>query len=168
MPETNVDAFLEIIDSKGAAIAGESLDKQHPNLLQIANFSFGTEMAHSASTGTGLGAGKVSLKTFTFEVSNSKASPVLMKYCCSGDHCQKATLYVRKAGSGQQDYYIWTFKELLITGFELNCSVDIVEKVTFAYTGIHCEYRQQDQKGQVSKSGVKGGWDIKKNDELTI
>ena len=52
MPETNVDAFLEIIDSKGAAIAGESLDKQHPNLLQIANFSFGTEMVHSASTGT--------------------------------------------------------------------------------------------------------------------
>jgi type VI secretion system secreted protein Hcp len=159
-----VDAFLEIVDSNGATIEGESLDAQHKNLLQIRNFSFAIEMPASPDTGTGLGAGKVNLKVFSFEVANSKASPILFKYCCNGDHCQKATLYVRKAGSKQQDYYKWYFKELLITGFDLSCSEDITEKVSFAYTGIAVEYHQQDQKGQVSSSSINAGWDAKAND----
>src|SRR5262245_252183 len=132
-----VDAFLEIFDSKGNAIEGESLDKTHSKKLQIRNFAFGVEMKHSAEVGTGLGAGKVELKLFSFEFANSKASPILLKNCCAGDHCQKAILSIRKAGTGQHDYYIWTFQELLITGFELSCSEDITEKITFAYTGIH-------------------------------
>lgn len=164
---SNVDAFLEIVDSAGNAIEGESGDDKHGKLLQISNFGFGVEMTSSASTGQGLGAGKAMLKTFSFDVANSKASPVLFKYTCNGDHCQKATLYIRKAGGTQQDYYIWNFKELLLVGFELSCGEDIVEKVTFAYTGVSCEYRTQDQKGQVSKSGLKAGWDVKKNIEWT-
>jgi len=162
-----VDAFLELTDSKGAKIEGECLDKTHKDKLQIRNFSFSVEMKHSAETGTGLGAGKCELKQFTFEVANSKASPVLLKYCCNGDHVQKAVLHVRKAGGGQHDYYVWTFKELLITSFELSCSEDITEKITFAYTAIHTEYKQQDQKGAL-KAGIKAGWDTKANDEITI
>lgn len=163
-----VDAFLDMYDSKGSKIEGESFDKHHEKKLQIRNFSFAVEMKHSAETGSGLGAGKVELKAFSFEVANSKASPVLFKYCCNGEHLQKAILYVRKAGGTQQDYYVWNFKELLITNFELNCSEDITEKITFAYTGIHTEYRLQDQKGAVTKTGVKAGWDGKTNDELTM
>lgn len=161
-----IDAFLEIIDSSGNAIAGESLDSKHKNLLQIRDFSFGVTMKASVETGTGLGAGKCEMKEFEFTVSNSKASPTLLEYCCNGDHCQKATLYIRKATGKQDDYYIWTFKELIITNFGLSCSEDIGEKINFAYTAIACEYKQQKQDGSLM-AGVKAGWDAKENQPFT-
>ena len=162
-----VDAFLEILDSGGTAIEGESKDSAHEKLLQIRNFEFGVSMKADPTVGSGLGGGKAEFKEFTFDVDNSKASPVLFRYCCNGEHCQKAVLYVRKPGGKQQDYYIWTFKELSITNFGISCSENIVEKISFLYTALACEYRVQDQKGQIAKSGLKAGWDVKLNSEYT-
>lgn len=161
-----IDAFLEITDSSGNVIKAESNDKNHKDLLQIRDFGFSVAMKASVETGTGLGAGKCEMKEFTFAVGNSKASPNLLKYCCNGDHCQKAVLYIRKATGKQDDYYIWTFKELIITNFELTCSEDITEKISFAYTALACEYKQQKQDGSLM-AGVKAGWDNKANDEFT-
>ncbi len=158
---SNVDAFLLITDQSGD-IKGESKDDKHAALIQIQNFSFGVEMAASASIGTGLGAGKAIGKHFEFEVSNSTASPILFQHCCDGHHCKSATLYIRKAGGTPQDYYVWKFKELVITKFELTCSDDIVEKIAFAYTGIYCEYKPQKSDGSLD-SALKGGWDVKLN-----
>jgi len=158
-----VDAFLEITDQAGV-IKGESKDDKHPDLLQIRNFEFGVEAKASAATGTGLGAGKAELKEFSFDVDNSIASPTLFKYSCNGTHCKSAILYVRKAGGKPQDYYVWKFKDLIITKFGLSCSEEIVEKVTFAYTALYCEYKPQNEKGELG-SAQKGGWDVKLNKE---
>jgi type VI secretion system secreted protein Hcp len=160
---SNIDAFLELHDQAGA-VKGEGTDDAHPGLLQIQNFSFGVEMVSSGQTGTGHGAGKATLKAFSFDVSNSKASPTLFKYCCNGQHFKKAILYIRKAGGKPQDYYIWNFTELLCTGFELNCGDDIVEKITMAFSGVHCEYKPQKENGDLD-SGIKAGWNIKQNKE---
>ena len=165
------DAFLELYDSKGKAIEGESIDKQHSKKLQVKSFSFGVEHPVESSLGTGMASGKVKMKEFQVEILQSKGSPVMYECSCTGDHLQKAILYVRKAGSSQQDYTIWTFLELFITGFEVSASDgadSMVEKISFAYTGLHYEYRQQDEKGQVSKSGIKAGWNVKKNDKFTV
>ncbi len=159
----NIDAFLEIEDQNGK-IKGESKDSVHKEKLQIENFSFGVESQASAQTGTGLGAGKAVMKTFSFDVSNSIASPMLFKHCCTGHHCKSATLSIRKAGGEPKDYYVWKFKDLVIIGFELNCGVEIVEKITFAYTGLHCEYKPQNEKGELG-SGHKAGYDVKQNKE---
>ncbi|HVT79977.1 MAG TPA: type VI secretion system tube protein Hcp [Phycisphaerae bacterium] len=161
----NIDAFLDLTDQKGR-VKGESIDDQHKELLQIENFSFGVESQASAATGTGLGAGKAVMKNFSFDVQNSIASPTLFKHCCSGHHCPSAILYIRKAGGTPKDYYVWKFKDLVITGFELNCGVEIVEKITISYTGLYCEYKQQDAKGELG-SAIKGGWDVKFNKEWT-
>lgn len=158
-----VDAFLEITDQSGV-IKGESKDDQHKELLQIRNFSFGVEATASSATGTGMGAGKAVLKTFAFDVDNSVASPTLYKYCCNGTHCKSAILYVRKAGGTPKDYYVWKFKDLIITGFELSCSEEIVEKVALAYTALYCEYKPQNEKGELG-SALKAGWDVKLNKE---
>jgi type VI secretion system secreted protein Hcp len=158
-----VDAFLEITDQSGV-IKGESKDDKHGERLQIRNFSFGVEATASATTGTGLGAGKALLKTFSFDVDNSIASPTLYKYCCNGTHCKSAILYVRKAGGTPKDYYIWKFRDLIITGFEISCSEEIVEKVTMAFTALYCEYYPQNEKGELG-SALKSGWDVKVNKE---
>ena len=158
-----VDAFLELEDQAGV-IKGECTDDAHKELLQIQNFSFGVENTASATTGTGLGAGKATLKTFSFDVSNSKASPKLYLYCCNGTHLKSATLYIRKSGGKPQDYYIWCFEELLVTGFELNCSEEIIEKVSMAFTCLHTEYKPQKKDGSLD-SGIKAGWSVKTNKE---
>ena len=162
-----VDAFLEIKDSGKAVVEGESLDKKHPKLIQIRDYSFSIEQKASSDTGTGLGSGKAELKEFSFTVSNSKASPVLVGLVCKGDHCDSAVLYIRKAGGGQADYYIWTFKELLITKFEFSGSEEISEKISFAYTAVHCEYKPQKADGSLD-SGIKFGWDVKENDTFSV
>ena len=159
-----VDCFLEIVDVS-KAIPGETTDSVHSGLLQIRNFSFGVEATASAATGSGLGAGKAILKAFSFDVDNSIASPILYKYCCNGFHCKTATLYVRKAGGKPLDYYVWKFKDLIITGFELSCGEEIVEKVTIAYTALYCEYKKQKQDGTLENTAYKAGWDVKINGE---
>jgi type VI secretion system secreted protein Hcp len=160
---SNIDGFLELHDQSGL-VKGESIDDKHKDLLQIANFSFGVEMVSSGSTGLGHGAGKAQIKNFSFEVSNSKASPTVFKYACNGTVFKKATLYLRKAGGKPQDYYIWNFDELIITNFEVNCADDIIEKVTMAFSGIHAEYKPQKKDGTLD-SGIKAGWNIKTNKE---
>ena len=165
------DAFLELYDSKNKVVEGESMDKQHSKKLQVKSFSFGAEHPVSGDLGTGMASGKVKLKEFTIEYNQCKASPTLYKFTCTGEHCQKAILYVRKAGSTQQDFTIWTFTGLFVTNFESSGADGadaMTEKASFAVTGQHYEYRQQDDKGQVSKTGIKAGWDVKKNDEFTL
>jgi len=160
-----VDCFLEIKDSSGNAVKGETNDSKHKELLQIRNFAFGVEATASAATGSGLGAGKANLKAFTFDVDNSIASPTLYKFCCNGTHCASATLYIRKAGGKPEDYYVWKFKDLVLTGFELACSEEIVEKITFVYTALYCEYKKQKPDGTLDNSAFKAGWDVKANAE---
>ena len=156
-----VDAFLLITDQSGD-IKGESVDSAHKGLLQIQNFSFGVENKSSVTTGGGLGAGKAEMRAFEFDVNNSTASPTIFQHCCDGSHCKGATLFIRKSGGKPQDYYIWKFKDLIITKFEVSCSEDIVEKVAFSFTAIHTEYKMQKPDGSLD-SGLKGGWDVKLN-----
>lgn len=165
------DSFLELYDSKGKAIEGESIDKQHSKKLQVKSFSFGVEHPVSAGLGTGMASGKTDFKEFEVEILQSKASPILYEMSCTGDHLSKAILYIRKAGTTPQDFTIWTFIELFVTAFDSTGSdgaEGMVEKLKFKYTGLHYEYRQQNEKGEVSKSGVKSGWNVKKNDKFTV
>ncbi|HEY4328616.1 MAG TPA: type VI secretion system tube protein Hcp [Phycisphaerae bacterium] len=165
------DSFLELYDSKGKAIEGESIDKVHSKKLQVKSYSFGLEHPVEAGLGTGMASGKTKMLEFEVELLQSKGSPVLFELGATGDHLSKAILYTRKAGSTQQDYCIWTFIQLFVTGFTVSAGDGadaMVEKIKFAYTGLHYEYRQQDEKGAVSKSGIKAGWDVKKNDKFTV
>lgn len=158
---TNIDAWLLITDQSGD-IKNESTDSVHTGYLQIQNFSFGVELQSNSAIGTGLGAGKSVAKQFEFDINNSKASPVLFKHCCDGTHCKTAALYIRKAGGGAKDYYVWKFKDLVITKFEVTCSDDILEKIAFSFTAIWCEYKPQKPDGSLD-SGVNGGWNVKEN-----
>ena len=130
---SNIDAFLLITDQNGD-IKNESTDKAHPGYLQIQHFQFGVALEATPSIGTGLAAGKSVPCQFEFEVNSSKASPVLFQHCCDGTHCKSAVLYIRRAGGKPQDYYIWHFKDLVITKFEPTCSDDILEKIAFAFS----------------------------------
>jgi len=108
----SVDMFLEF--DKSASITGESIDKGHPSTIQVTSFSFGAEMPVSVEQGTGLGAGKVKFNEFAFKMPSSLASASCFKNMYKGTHIPAATLYLRKAGGGQKDYMVFSFKELMV------------------------------------------------------
>lgn len=157
-----VDMFLEFDPS--ANIKGESTDSQHGagkgDCLQILGFGFSAEVPASAEQGTGLGSGKMKFNEFTFKCPSSKASFAVYKNLTLGTHIPKAVLYLRKSGggsdTGQKDYMIFTFKQLIITKWGLDgSSEEPGEDMAFAYTSMHMQYNQQKQDGSVSRAG---GW----------
>ena len=165
-----VDAFLEF--DAGCNIKGESKDSQHGegkgDCLQIDSFDFGAEVPASAEQGSGLGAGKMSFGQFNFKCKTSKHSFAVFKHLTLGTHIKTAKLFLRKSGggdkTGQKDYMIYTFKELIITKWSIDGgSEDPVEAMSFAYTNMHMEYRMQKQDGSVSRSG-SWGYDLKGNE----
>ncbi|HUO10742.1 MAG TPA: type VI secretion system tube protein Hcp [Phycisphaerae bacterium] len=164
-----VDAFLEFDPSCG--IKGESLDSQHGkgkgDCLQIEGFSFGAEAPASAETGTGLGSGKLKFNEFTFKTKCSTASHAIYKNLTLGTHIPQAKLYLRKAGggsgTGQKDFMIYTFKQLVITKHNLDgSSEEPAEDIAFAYTSLGIQYNQQKQDGSVSRAG-SWTYDMKAN-----
>lgn len=146
------DYLLEI-----DGIKGESVDAKHPGTLEIETFSWGETNAGSFSTGTGGGSGKVSLQDFHFTTALSKASPTLMSRCTTGEHIKKATLYVRKQGGEQLEYYIWKFTDLLITSFQTGGSSGSplpTEQISFNFAQIEINYSEQDDKGKLGSPTI--------------
>jgi len=102
-----LNAYLKFGDIKG-----ESLDDKHKDEIDVLSFSWGVTQPGSAG-----GGGKVSMQDFHFVLKVDKSSPLLYKVCATGEHIREATLTVRKAGKGQQDYLKYKFEDILITSF---------------------------------------------------
>src|SRR5215470_6235101 len=105
------DIFAKIGDIKG-----ESLDDKHKNEVEILAWSWGVSQTGSMAHGGGGGEGKASFGDFNFTHQVDKASPVLLKACATGEHIKEATITVRKAGKGQQEFLIFKMNDNIITG----------------------------------------------------
>jgi len=156
-----VDYYLKI-----DGVAGESADAKHKGEIEIESWSWGETNSPNVDTNGGLSAGKVSLQDVHFTAKVHKGSPLLKLKCASGEHIKKATLTCRKAGTEQQEYLLFNFEDLLISSYQLGGSAhsDIVpvEQVSFAFSTIEMEYKEQDEKGKL-KGPVKAGWHLAKN-----
>lgn len=162
-----IDAFLDFTKSK-PAIKGESTDDQLKDTMHISDFSFGIAQKGTATTGTGLGAGKAEFEDFEFTKSTDLASSMLLKHCAAGTHFNEVFLRVRKAGGTQQEFLTYKFVNVLISSFSTSGDEESVDKVKFNYQAVLMTYKPQDSAtGKVAASGVSGGWDLKTNKELT-
>jgi type VI secretion system secreted protein Hcp len=79
----------------------------------------GVTQSGSMAHGGGGGEGKASFHDFTFTHHIDKASPVLLKACATGEHIKDATITVRKAGKGQQEYLIIKLTDVIVTSVAL-------------------------------------------------
>ena len=89
------------IFAKIGDIKGESLDDKHKDEVEVLSWSWGV-----SQSGSGAGAGKATFNDFSLTHNLNKASPILMKACATGEHIKEATITVRKAGKGQQEFLI--------------------------------------------------------------
>jgi len=154
-----VDFFLKI-----DGISGESSDSKHKGEIEVESWGWGESQAGTASQGGGLGGGKVSMQDFNFAMKVNKASPKLMLACAQGDHIKNAILTCRKAGKDQQEYLKITFSDLMVSSYQASASgraeVVPVEQITFNYTKIEFEYKEQKADGTLA-GAVKTFYDVK-------
>ena len=112
------DYLLEVKNVKG-----ECQDKKHPGTIEIRSFAWGAvnQGVIDSATGAqraGKGTGRVVIKDITFVTEVNAASPVLMQLCWTGEPIAKAVLYVRKQGQTQQDFYVVTMDDVIVTKYD--------------------------------------------------
>lgn len=146
-------------------IKGESRDAKHKDGIDVLSWSWGVSQSGTASPGggAGAGAGKASFHDFTFTHHVDKASPLLMKACATGEHVKDATITVRKAGQGQQEYLTIRMTDLLVTSVSTSVSAEgdtTVESVVLTCAKVDLEYRPQKPDGTLDV-GVHFKYDLK-------
>jgi type VI secretion system secreted protein Hcp len=158
---SSVDIFLKL--SNG--IDGESQDKGHKGQIQIDSVSFGATQQANFAYGGGGGAGKVAFTEMHLTKQLDKASPNLFKNLAKGSHIDEAVITLRKAGGEQVEYCVFTFKQLIVSSQQISGSQGAVfmESVSLSFAEFKMEYKEQDEKGALSKGAVVGGWNVQTN-----
>ena len=156
------DIFAKIGDIKG-----ESFDDKHKGEIEVLSWSWGVAQSGTMAHGGGGGTGKASFNDFNFTHHIDKASPVLLKACATGEHIKDATITVRKAGKGQQEFLIIKMNDVIITGVSPSGAGDgaaTAEHVALQFAKVDLEYKPQKADGSLD-AGVHFKYDIKGNKE---
>jgi type VI secretion system secreted protein Hcp len=155
-----VDYFLKI-----DGIPGESNDSKHKDEIELESWSWGQTQEGSFQANLGGGAGKVNMQDFNFTMRTNKASPKLFLACANGEHIKNAILTCRKAGKEQQEYYKWTFTDILVSKYSVRggqSDVIPMEEISLNFTKIETEYKEQKADGTLGPAN-KAGYDLKQN-----
>ena len=154
------DIFAKLGDIKG-----ESLDSKHKDEVEVLSWSWGVNRTGSIAHGGGSSEGKASFNDFNFTHHIDKASPVLLKACATGEHIKEATITMRKAGKGQQEFLIIRMNDIVITSVALSAAGDAAataESVALQFAKVDLEYKPQKPDGSLD-AGVFFKYDIKSN-----
>jgi type VI secretion system secreted protein Hcp len=157
------DIFAKIGDIKG-----ESLDAKHKDEVEVLSWSWGVSQSGTMAHGGGGGEGKASFNDFNFTHRIDKASPSLMKACATGNHIKEATITVRKAGKGQQEFLIIKMTDIIITSVNPSGSGEgsstTAESVALQFAKVALEYKPQKADGSLD-AALFFKYDIKANKE---
>ncbi len=154
------DFFLKL-----DGIKGESKDDKHKDEIEIESFSFGVRQEGTSSKGGGLGAGRATFPDLNIVKLADKASPKLFLNCAQGTHIKEGILIARKAGGKQEEYYKVKLTDLLVSNWEnrgAGANAVPMEQVSFNYSKIEIEYKEQDAKGALT-GVVTANYDLKAN-----
>ena len=145
-------------------IKGESRDARHKDEIDVLSWAWGLSQSGNLGHGGGGGSGRVSFQDLTFTHHLDKSSPSLMKACATGTHLKDATITVRKAGKGQQEFLVVKLNDVLITGVVHagDTSGPASETVSLAFAKVDLEYRPQKADGSLD-AGIHFKYDLKAN-----
>ncbi len=144
---SSFDYFLEI-----EGIKGESSDRKHKGEIEIQSFSWGVSQTGAFSSGSGGGAGKVSVQDFHFVAPLSLASPLLADAVISGmpQRRTNATLFMQKKGS--VEFLKYELENVLISSYQIR-SIDNelpLEEFAIQFGDLDATYSSaRDNRGKV-------------------
>ena len=152
------------IYAKIGDIKGESLDDKHKDEVEVLSWSWGVSQSGTMAHGGGGGEGKASFNDFNFTHHIDKASPALMKACATGQHIPEATVTVRKAGKGQQEYLVIKMTDVIVTSVapSMDTGAASIEGAALRFGKVDLEYRPQKADGSL-EPGIHFKYDIKAN-----
>jgi type VI secretion system secreted protein Hcp len=155
---------MATIFARIGTIKGESLDARHKDEIEVLSWSWGVSQSGTIAHGGGGGAGKASFHDLNFTHHVDRASPALMRACATGEHVKEATITVRKAGKGQQEYLVIKMTDVLVTSVSMSVGAegDTVEGVALAFAKVDLEYKPQKPDGSLD-AGVHFRYDLKAN-----
>jgi type VI secretion system secreted protein Hcp len=107
------DYFLKI-----EGLDGESGDAKHKGAIDIESFDWGE--SHTVRGAGESAKPHVQMQDIQFTMFASKASTKLMVACALAQPFDKATFTLRKAGSDQQEYLVFIFRDVFITSYNIS------------------------------------------------
>jgi len=155
-----VDMFIKLGDVKG-----ESADAKHKEEIDLLAWSWGVSQSGTTHSGTGGGAGKVSVQDLSFTKYVDASSHALILACCNGKHYPEAVLVVRKAGENPLEYITITMNDLIVTSVSTGGSGGedrLTENVTLNFAKVKFEYDPQTKEG-AGKGKKTAAWHIAEN-----
>jgi type VI secretion system secreted protein Hcp len=153
------DAFI-----KFTGVDGESKRKGFEKHIEIYSFSLGASNPTTIGAGGGGGAGKVSISSFNLMKKSDITSPVLFQKCCMGEHFDKVTVTLNKAGgTAPVDFLKYEFEKVFVESIQWSGSSGgddtPTESVSLSFGKVVITYTAQDEKG--AKGAVKTGqWNL--------
>jgi type VI secretion system secreted protein Hcp len=90
-----------------------------------------------------------------------------MTACATGQHVSDATITVRKAGQGQQEYLIIKMTDIVVTSVSTSVSDQggsTIETVVLAFAKVDLEYKPQKPDGSMDV-GLHFKYDLKAQKE---
>lgn len=144
------DAFLQI-----DGISGDSVDLKHKGTIELESFSWGATQSGSVRPGAAFA------DDLDFVAPVGSDSPALFKAAVTGEHIKKAVLFVRKAGSDQQDYLKVTLQDVLVSSLQTRSLNDgkPLEELSFRFSRIEEEYRPTLADGSFGDP-VTSAWNV--------
>ena len=158
-----VDMFLKI-----DGVDGDSSDADHKDEIDILAWSWGLSQSGTTHMGGGGGAGKVNVQDLSITKWIDKASPNLLKYCCSGKHFKEALLTVRKAGDKPLEYIKIKMEEMIISSVSTGGSGGedrLTENCTLNFAKVGFEFQPQKDTGEKDGGSIPMTWNMKENKE---
>ncbi|HYA39710.1 MAG TPA: type VI secretion system tube protein Hcp [Syntrophobacteraceae bacterium] len=158
-----VNMFLKF---EGPDVKGESEVKGHEKEIDVHAWKWKMTQSGDMHRAAGGGAGKVDIQDIQIIKDVDAASPVLMAYCCSGQHYDKATLMVYKAGGKQPvEYLKLVMEKVIISSVSQGGDIekDIVpEELWLNFSKYKITYTPQKATGEAG-APIDQTWDIAKN-----
>lgn len=158
-----VDMFLKI---EGPEIKGEAQDDAHKDEIDILAWSWGASQSGTTHMGKGGGGGKTNVQDMSLTKYVDSASNLLFQRVFDGDHIEKATLVVRKAGGEKPlEYLTITMTDVIISSISTGGSGGedrLTENVVLNFSKVEVKYIPQKADGTADADKL-AGWDIAAN-----
>jgi type VI secretion system secreted protein Hcp len=141
------DVFLHVQAKRAGKIKGEVTSQGHQDDISVNAWNWG--VSASSSIGSTGATARRSYKSLVVIKGIDSASTGLLNALVSNDELREATLMMRKAGEGQQDYFRITLKGARVMSIDMDTDAEggTTERVTISFTEVDIEYRNQQATG---------------------
>jgi type VI secretion system secreted protein Hcp len=136
-------------------IPGESVDKSHPNEIDVISWSWGTT---TSATVVPNNAGVGAVQDLNFTARTSRASPLLFVNCATGTKSKSAVLVGRRDGAAPIEYLRITMTDVLISSYQVAGSAADnapLEQVSLEFAKVTVSYTPQNANGTAGAPVVR-------------